>query len=256
MRTILTLSPHLDDAVFSVGPLLAELAANTRIVVATAFTKSVADPEGFALACQLDKGLPASVDYMEIRRKEDSESLIILGVEGVHGPFAEAPHRGYQTVKDLFGPILPTDEVGAGLREWLVGLTDSFKPDVILLPFGIGSHIDHQWVRMVAEASIPNRFPLVFFKDQPYAEKSRNTLIQNPAGDASLGRRLHAVFTNVSLARALLAAEVYQTQIPFQFGGVQEMKRVLSSAWGKNLPLYSTAETPEFIEFLAKPIPF
>ena len=256
MRTILILSPHLDDAVFSVGPLLAELAANSRMIVATAFTKSVANPEGFALACQLDKGLPASVDYMEIRRKEDFGSLDILGVEGVHGLFAEAPHRGYQAVKDLFGPVLPTDEVGAGLREWLVGLTDSFKPDVILLPFGIGSHVDHQWVRMVAEASIPKRFPLVFFRDQPYAEKSRNTSIQNPAGDASLGRRLHAPFTSASLARALLAAEAYQTQILFQFGGVQEMERVLSSAWGKNLPLYSTAGTPGLIEFLAEPIPF
>ena len=256
MRTILTLSPHLDDAVFSVGPLLAEMTANTRMIVATAFTKSVANPKGFALACQLDKGLPASVDYMEIRRREDSESLNILDVKGIHGPFAEAPHRGYQTVKDLFGPILPTDEVGSGLREWLMGLTDSLAPDLILLPFGVGNHVDHQWVRMVAEASIPSRFPLVFFKDQPYAEKSRNTSIENQVGDASMGRRLHAPFTNVSLARALLAAEAYQTQIPFQFGGVQEMKRVLSSAWGNNLPLYTTAETPGLIEFLAEPIPF
>ena len=256
MRTILTLSPHLDDAVFSVGPLLAEMASNTRMIVATAFTKSVANPEGFALACQLDKGLPASFDYMEIRRKEDTESMNILGVEGVHGPFAEAPHRGYQAANNLFGPILPTDEVGAGLREWLVDLTDTLKPGVILLPFGIGNHVDHQWVRMVAEASIPSGVPLMFFKDQPYAEKARNTSIQNPVGDASLGRRLHAPFTNVSLARALLAAEAYQTQIQFQFGGVREMRRVLSSAWGKDLPLYTTAGTPGLIEFLAKPIPF
>ncbi len=72
MPTALALSPHLDDAVFSAGGLLASLAAQGwRVVMATTFTQSVPDPKGFALACQLDKGLGPEVDYMALRRDED-----------------------------------------------------------------------------------------------------------------------------------------------------------------------------------------
>jgi hypothetical protein len=44
-------------------------AAGWEVTVATAFTRSVPDPQGFALACQLDKGLPPEVDYMALRRR-------------------------------------------------------------------------------------------------------------------------------------------------------------------------------------------
>ena len=72
----LALSPHLDDAAFSCGGLLAGLsAAGWRVVVATVFTASVPEPKGFALACQTDKGLDPSVDYMALRRTEDAAAL-------------------------------------------------------------------------------------------------------------------------------------------------------------------------------------
>ena len=70
MPTALALSPHLDDAAFSCGGLLASLAqAGWRVVMATLFTGSVAEPKGFALACQLDKGLGPEIDYMALRRE-------------------------------------------------------------------------------------------------------------------------------------------------------------------------------------------
>ena len=51
MPTALALSPHLDDAAFSCGGLLATLAeSGWRVVMATLFTGSVPDPQGFAVA--------------------------------------------------------------------------------------------------------------------------------------------------------------------------------------------------------------
>ncbi len=68
----LFLSPHLDDVAFSCGGTLVGLAAGGwETHLATAFTASVPDPQGFALACQLDKGLGPEVDYMALRRAED-----------------------------------------------------------------------------------------------------------------------------------------------------------------------------------------
>ena len=61
MPTALFLSPHLDDVAFSCGGTLLRLTDDPRwrVVLCTVFTASVADPQGFALRCQTDKGIAA-----------------------------------------------------------------------------------------------------------------------------------------------------------------------------------------------------
>jgi len=254
MKTVLTLSPHLDDAAFSAGPLLAQLADRVRLVVATVFTKSVTDPQGFALACQLDKGLTGSVDYMELRRGEDIAWSRKIGAEAVHGPFAEAPHRGYQSAPELFGQILAGDEIGAELCDWLRSLTDVVKPDVMLVPLGIGDHVDHQWTRRIAEASNRGQFTLVYFKDQPYAANSTSETLACDHSEADSLSELRVALSEEALSSALFAAESYQSQIEFQFGGVDQMRRTLSSAWKQTLPLFHRSEVSESVGFLTEPI--
>ena len=72
--TALFLSPHLDDVAFSCGGTLLRLTDDPRwrVVLCTIFTASVPDPQGFALRCQTDKGIPAETDYMALRRAEDA----------------------------------------------------------------------------------------------------------------------------------------------------------------------------------------
>ncbi len=74
MPTALFLSPHLDDVAFSCGGTLLRLTDDPRwrVALCTIFTASVPDPQGFALRCQTDKGIPAEVDYMALRRAEDA----------------------------------------------------------------------------------------------------------------------------------------------------------------------------------------
>ncbi|MGB3801544.1 MAG: PIG-L family deacetylase, partial [Lewinella sp.] len=74
----LVFSPHLDDAAFSCGGWIASQQAGS-VTVVTCFTQSVEAPTGFALACQLDKGLTAEVDYMALRRAEDATAMDALG---------------------------------------------------------------------------------------------------------------------------------------------------------------------------------
>ena len=99
MPRALFLSPHLDDVVFSCGGLAASLAdAGWDTVLVTAFTRSVVPASGFALACQLDKGLPPDIDYMAQRRDEDREAAAILGFADMRWlDLLEAPHRGYDS---------------------------------------------------------------------------------------------------------------------------------------------------------------
>ena len=240
VNVILVLSPHLDDAAFSVGPLLAKFSNRARIVVATVFTKSELNLSGFALACQLDKGLPAEADYMAIRRKEDTEWARRIGAEVVHGALAEAPHRGYCSAKELFGPILEADKLNDLLTMWLVDLALTFKPNAILCPIGVGNHVDHLWIHKIARASLDPKFPLFFFKDQPYSSKLDPFYAEDYLGDANAWRKTEVPYFEGSLAAAQFAVEAYQTQMTFQFGNINQMKNTLCKAWGHSLFLFHT----------------
>ena len=107
MRRAVAVSPHLDDAAFSAGGVLAGLAAaGWDVALVTVFTATVPEPTGFALACQTDKGFGPEVDYMALRRDEDHAAAAVLGLgEVVHLPLPEAPHRGYGSPAELFGRV-------------------------------------------------------------------------------------------------------------------------------------------------------
>jgi len=250
MNVILVLSPHLDDAAFSVGPLLAQLSGRARIVVATVFTKTVSKLTDFALSCQLDKGIPAEVDYMAIRRKEDIEWSKRIGVEILHGPFMEAPHRGYQSAKDLFGPVLETDRLEDLLGKWFVDLAEKLKPSAIFCPIGVGNHIDHIWVRKVAEGLFHCKIPMFLFKDQPYSSKFNSFCINDYSNIEHLWREGKVPLCCSSISRAQFAAAAYETQISFQFGTDDLMKITLGQAWMPHLSLFSTDAVVESDDFL------
>ena len=238
MSVILVISPHLDDAAFSIGPLLAEFSDQAKIVVATVFAKSELNPAGFALSCQLDKGLSAEVDYMAIRRTEDIEWAKRIGAEVVHGAFTEAPHRGYHSPKELFGPALPTDELENVITSWFLELAQTFKPSAILCPVGVGDHVDHILVRKFAQTSFKSELPLFFFKDQPYASKLNTFHVANYFSDVNVWRELRMPLSEDSLVKAQFAVEAYKTQIPFQFGDVDKMRNKLNEAWMQTLSLF------------------
>ncbi len=214
-RTALFLSPHLDDVAFSCGALAALLRdQGWRTVLATVFTRSVVPAEGFALACQLDKGLDAGVDYMALRRDEDRDAARILGFgECLHLGLEEAPHRGYDSPAALFGAVRGDDRAWQAVAELAVGLERSMAPSLVLAPQGLGDHVDHlQVARAVREAV---RAPVWWYRDTPYA--IRHGEAAAPAPLAGLGGV--AVAADAAMARKTAAACAYRSQVGFQFGG-------------------------------------
>jgi len=213
---VLAVSPHLDDAVFSVGATLARLAdAGHEVTVVTCFTASVPDPTGFALACQTDKGLPPEVDYMDLRRAEDRAATAVVGAAPEHLPLAEAPHRGYGSAAALFAGVRPDDLVWQDVRTALQAL----DADLWLAPQGLGGHVDHlQVVRAVAALGRPT----LWWRDAPYA-------LRQP--DAAPSPELPAGLRPLSLpqdrARRSDACACYATQLGFQFGGEAGMRAAL-----------------------------
>ena len=224
MKTALFLSPHLDDVAFSCGGLAASLAdAGWRTVLVTAFTRSVVPATGFALACQLDKGVAADADYMALRRAEDLVAAERLGFDEVIWlDLPEAPHRGYGSAADLFAALHPDDDVVPALAGCFRQLQASYQADLVLAPQGLGGHVDHrQVIAAVMDAIPPDR--IAFYRDTPYAIRAPDAAADPAVPRASTIR----VPIADALDRKISAAQAYATQIGFQFQGAQNTARAL-----------------------------
>lgn len=231
MPAALALSPHLDDAAFSCGGTLARLAgAGWRVVVATAFTGSVADPSGFALACQLDKGLGPEVDYMALRRDEDAAAMQALGAVPAWLPFREAPHRGYDGARALFAGVRDDDRIDEDLAPALSALLDAHRPALLLAPQAVGGHADHVQLLRAVDRVGPDA-PVLWWRDFPYAVREASPREPFRERMAALPERDVALSPAEAEAkrRACLA---YASQLGFQFGGAAALDRRLAAAGG------------------------
>ena len=234
----LFLSPHLDDAIFSCGGLIAQLTPE-RVRVVTCFTQSMPNPQGFALACQTDKGLAADVDYMALRREEDRLACAQLEAECEWWDVAEAPHRGYDSAAMLFGEQLPTDEATiTELEDRLRRLLGRTYAQTVYYPYGAGDHVDHRLL-IAAVARVKgdwSRVRWVQYFDQPYTNKfsHRYPDIQTAREQelTALRRTLTPGIHQLSLSEGVQdlkfrASAAYATQVGFQFGGEHRIGQVL-----------------------------
>ena len=222
MPTALFLSPHLDDAAFScAGSLLTLKNAGWDICHCTVFTASLPNPQGFALRCQTDKGIAPEVDYMALRRREDTDFAQIMGVSDVrHWPFAEAPHRGYESPAALFAGIRDGDEVWKPISESLSDLISALDPLRVFAPQGLGNHADHLQVIAAVRDALADDL-VCWYRDTPYAIREPNAqpssllpldLIEQPA-----------LLSEEVIAQKIAGACAYKSQIGFQFGGPEEV---------------------------------
>lgn len=197
--------------------------AGWRVCMATAFTRSVLQPTGFALACQLDKGLAPDVDYMALRRAEDTEAAQALGVGDVRWlDLPEAPHRGYGSAPELFGPVRDDDQVWRPLAAIIADMAAELSPSLVLAPQGLGEHVDHRQMIRAVLATIPT-LPLAFYRDTPYA-------IRNPCALRNVTIPMlpeTVVRIDAGLDRKVAASCAYASQVGFQFGGAAEAGQAL-----------------------------
>ena len=227
MKTVFFISPHLDDVIFSCGGTLAKLAdKGWRTILCTIFTKSVMNPQGFALACQLDKNLAADVDYMKLRRAEDNRAAQILNAaEVLHLNFAEAPHRGYESAAELFAGEKTGDEIWKPVAEHLELLAEIYSPEIVFAPQGLGNHVDHlQTIRAVRHIFPAEK--LDWYRDTPYAVRQPDAPPSN-----LLPPELLFFSSEIEnyLSQKIEACIAYQSQINFQFGGASRLRSTLEN---------------------------
>jgi LmbE family N-acetylglucosaminyl deacetylase len=123
-NVLMTISPHLDDAVFSCGDLIA---AHPGSIVVTAFAGIPSSPPPLTdwdAVC----GFHDSREAVPMRRREDRDALKILRANAVWLDYPDSQYGGTPAISELLQPLTSL------VREW--------RPQLLLIPLGL-FHSDH-----------------------------------------------------------------------------------------------------------------
>ena len=123
-------SPHLDDAVFGCGDVLAD---NPGSRVITIFSGR---PTGYAVPTEWDRagGFEPGQDVVSLRRREDRDALSLLRARPVWLPFLDRQ----------YGPAPGIDDIVPVLRDTV----ESYRPANVIVPLGLW-HDDHRLAHAV-----------------------------------------------------------------------------------------------------------
>jgi LmbE family N-acetylglucosaminyl deacetylase len=167
---ILVLSPHRDDAAFSLTLSISHwLAAGHQVTILNVFTRSLYAPYSDA------ETMPASerLDYVSaLRQLEDKSFLKMLGGGSmIDLDIKDAPirlHCDSSIVCDM--EVVATDPAIPRIRKALSDLVKAKGDAVLVLPLGLGHHVDHRTAR---DAALPltTNLPCAFYEELPYATR-------------------------------------------------------------------------------------
>jgi LmbE family N-acetylglucosaminyl deacetylase len=155
---VVVLSPHFDDAVFSVGALIRRLGrSGRRVAILTVLGD---DPRSTREASEWDRlsGFPTEGAAAASRQAEDRRACDLLGVRQEWLPF-----------RDLgYGRDVPDDDV------WAAILERCGNAALCLIPGFPLTHPDRAWLTtLVLRRGVPHA-RLGLYLEQPYASRARN----------------------------------------------------------------------------------
>ena len=197
---IVVVSPHRDDACFSLGLSVgAWIEAGQTVAVVNCFTRSEYAPYAeFEFIHSNDR--MARVSALRLREDEAWQKMYARGLQLVDLNLKDAPLRLHIAVDQVLGwPVNPDDKTMSKLPRAVAAL----RPDAVVLPLALGGHVDHVTARsamLIGDeigAGLAGQMPMAFYEDLPYAARP------GAAGEiegvaqglgADLGRELEPVF--------------------------------------------------------------
>jgi LmbE family N-acetylglucosaminyl deacetylase len=150
---VTVVSPHLDDAVLSVGGTIHDLTrGGVDVTIVTVFA---GDPSADRPASYWDakRGTRTQGAAVRARRDEDEAAAAELGATSRALPWEDSGYPGHRD----------PDAIWAGLGP----LVD--EADLTLLPGWPLSHADHRYATLLVMDRLPRTAPIAFYAEQPYA---------------------------------------------------------------------------------------
>lgn len=154
-KPVYVLSPHLDDAAFSLGGLLQLLGTHGyEIHIVTIFSISPI----------VHGKLVSPAEATHVRKTEDAAVCAAMGAQATYLDFPEALLREHSINKIFDAAYKPPDY----LFDTIVQEVKKTLPSscTLFAPSAFGGHVDHVTTRLAAEVL---KRPVVFFEDLPYA---------------------------------------------------------------------------------------
>lgn len=230
IANIVIVSPHLDDAVFSLAAFMA-LQGLPPIQVVTFITK--AGDEAEQQDCSENSPAQGGGEYAE-RRQEDILALQSLGAGCLH---LNAPAVGFgdgdvarsatKILSNAGGrPMLILLPLGAGAE---LSHLQRILHRALRRPFGSVYHGEHVWVRdMFRKTLEPGDMTLGYYAEIPYqCANSRGELTALAA--LCLGPRFQTIKIEPDVDDKLEAVRRYKTQFGKEFGGKEWYQRRTAS---------------------------
>lgn len=152
--TVLVVSPHLDDAVFSVGQFLAARPGTVVVTMLAGAPMQVVKTQW-----DRDCGFIDSQQAITVRRREDRAALALLKAIPVHLDYLDCQYS-------------PIDH--RGLTTALANEIEKVQPKLVVGPLGLG-HADHIRVRDAVLAA-HRGLPLWLYGDLPYRIQRRRSV--------------------------------------------------------------------------------
>src|SRR2546428_41657 len=154
---LVVLSPHLDDAVLSIGGTILRLSRNHRVVVYDFFTLS-----DHTRSARFRGTLPVTL-------LRYTEELLASTIVRFTPKFFLLKDVTIRSKKDHF-------KVGMSLESYLSRNIKRDRPKAIFCPLGVGEHLDHKSVfhalQKLIEAGIVPRHSVMYYEDMPYSSRT------------------------------------------------------------------------------------
>jgi len=210
--TTICLSPHLDDAVLSVGAILAEARlAGDAVLVLNLFTASTQVFRPGPLSFRAHALAPE-------RQAEEARAMAVLGVDHQNLGLLDAPFRDrrYRAYWRLLGPVPHWESSDREALEAVRAIARERRVKRILAPLGVGGHVDHQLAYRLGTA-LETEFEVHYYEDMPYAltpyalpRRLRELGVTLPGWTPSLREVVGAVRTHFETHPVYLARPAWQ----------------------------------------------
>ena len=160
-RPLVVVSPHHDDAAFSLGAFISAVCRLREVIVLSVFTRSA-----FSGRARYRATRWGSMRTTRVRAKENRRFASAVGARTIDLGLFDAPLRyPDRSVAELASWGVADEEVVPAVRKYIsigLGLRPSFD---VIGPVGHGGHIDHLTVR----SALNSREDVVgWYADQPY----------------------------------------------------------------------------------------
>ena len=157
MSGVVVVSPHLDDAIMSIGGLIIRLARSGQLVRILTVFAGLPAWVGPPSAWDAQRGMEHATDAFAARAAEDVDAAARLGVDGIRLPFLD---NGYDQRRD-------PDTIWAAMAPHLS------EANLVLVPGGPLAHDDHEFVTELTAERLEDSARLGFYAERPYCLRPR-----------------------------------------------------------------------------------